>query len=117
MATENRLRATMESKYIELIDSLADERGESRLDAERAAVKEGLRSLGHLERPTAPHELYLFYINRIGLVLGFCGLIMIGYGIFGLRLWSYIGFGLTVMGFLLVALAEALPRIFEGHEE
>lgn len=113
MATENRLRARVKESEADSIENIKEEHDIERTDAERIVLRQGLESLGYTEKPAEAHEILLYYTERIGLVLGFVGLIMIGYGVFGPRLWSVIGFGITLGGFLLVAvqafLSEFLP--------
>lgn len=114
MATENRLRARVKEPEADSIEEIKEKRDIERTDAERIVFREGLESLGYAQKPTESHEILLYYTERIGLVLGFVGLIMIGYGVFGPRLWSVVGFGITLGGFLLVAvqafLSEYLPN-------
>lgn len=116
MATNYQLRARIEASHAEHIDEISEDRDITETEAERVVFREGLESMGYVERPTAPHELFLWYVRRIGLVLGLVGLISIGYGIFGSRLFSLIGFGLTLIGFLLVAVADALETLTERHD-
>jgi len=115
MSSEQRLRARLDEPHAECVKTLKQERDIERADAERIVVREGLESLGYTEKPTEAHEMLLFYTERIGLVLGFVGLIMIGYGVFGPRLWSVIGFGITLGGFLLVAVQTFLGAYLPGE--
>lgn len=117
MATDNRLRAKVPPSHSECITTFAEDRfGGSETEAERALIKEGLAAEGYLERPTDRAELFLWYVRRIGLILGFVGLISIGYGVFGSRLFSIIGFGLTLGGFLMVALTDGLDAFGRRRE-
>lgn len=116
MATENRLRARVKEPEADSIEEIKEERDIDRTDAERIVFREGLESLGYSERPTEAHEVLLYYTERIGLTLGFVGLIMIGYGVFGPRLWSLIGFGITLGGFLLVAVQAFLSKYLPANE-
>lgn len=107
MATDTRLRARIQPSHAEHIEDYADAQGfEKRVDAEREIVKTGLEAIGYIDRPTEGHEVFLWYVRRIGLVLGFVGLIVMGYGVFGPRINSIVGFGLLLTGFLFVALEE-----------
>lgn len=115
MATDNRLRATVDPAQDEHLSSLEDERDLKRTEAERLVVEEGLESLGYVERPTQAHELLLWYVRRIGLILGFAGLILLGYGIFGPRTYSFMGFGITLSGFLLVLLEGLLDAYTQAN--
>jgi len=108
MAAQNRLRASIDDSHDDYLEEIVDQRDTSRPEAERTVVKEGLVSLGYIPKPTEAHELLLYYVRRIGLTLGFGGLAVMGYGVFGSRIFSLIGFGLTLGGFLLVALEEFL---------
>lgn len=107
MATDNQLRARLKASQDEYISSLADEM-DSRADAERKVIDKGLEALGFIDRPTEAHELLLWHVHRIGLVLGFAGLVMVGYGVFGPRTFSLVGYGVTLGGFLLVAVESLL---------
>lgn len=112
MAVDTRLRARVQPSHAEHIDHLAEHEFDGvQVEAERRIVKEGLVSLGYIERPTEARELFLWYLRRIGLMLGFVGLILMGYGIFGARLFSILGFGLLLGGFLFVALEEGIRAI------
>lgn len=117
MATDNQLRARLDAKQDDSLSSIKSEKSVSRAEAERIVIEEGLESLGYLEKPTEPHEILLYYVERMGLVLGFVGLIMIGYGVFGPRSWSFIGFGITLGGFLLVAVKTFLDAYVPVSEE
>lgn len=109
MATDNRLSARVGDSRDELLSEVAEERdGDTRADVEREALEEGLAALGYIERPTEPHVRLLWYVRRIGVLLGFVGLAALGYGVFGPRLSSLVGFGLTMGAFLLIAVAEGL---------
>ena len=111
MATDNQLRARVDPSHAERIDTLAREQSEGeRTEAERKAIEEGLRSLGYLERPVERHELLLWYVRRVGIGLGFLGLVSMGFGVFGARVFSLVGFGLALGGFLLVAVEEFLDE-------
>lgn len=117
MATDNQLRARVKPSEAEYLDSIATTLDEDRAEAERKVIEEGFAALGYIDRPTKPHELLLWYVRRIGLVLGFVGLILMGYGVFGPRLFSLIGFGITLSGFLLVALEGFLDAYSESSQE
>lgn len=109
MAPDNQLRARVAPSHAEHISEIAEDRFDGEhTEAERLVVKEGLESLGYEDRPTEASELMLYYLRRIGLVLGFVGLIMMGYGVFGPRSWGVVGFGLLMAGFLFLALEEGL---------
>jgi len=116
MATENRLRARVKEPEAESIEEIQDEKDIERTEAERMVFREGLHSLGYSERPTEAHEMLLYYTERIGLTMGFVGLIMIGYGVFGPRMWSVSGFGITLGGFLLVAVQAFLGEYVDSQE-
>lgn len=79
-------------------------------DAERMAVKEGLQAMGYVERPTDAADLFRWYLRQMGFILGLGGLISMGYGVFGERLFSIIGFGLLLAGFLFLALELGLEH-------
>lgn len=116
MATGNQLRARLPPSHAKHIESIAeDEFDGAEAEAERQVVKEGLESLGYVDPPTDPHEVLLYHVRRIGLLLGFVGLIAIGYGIFGPRTYSLIGLGMTIIGFLLIALEETLGHFTESR--
>jgi hypothetical protein len=110
MATDNRLTARVQPSHADRISSVAEDREIPETEAERVVVREGLASLGYVEKPSEDSELLLYYVRRIGLVLGFVGLILVGYGIFGPRVFSVIGFGLVLAGFVGVALEEFLRQ-------
>lgn len=114
MATKDRLTARLRPSMAEQIESFAEDHDLDDPEAERELVQEGLESYGYLDRPTDPAELLLWYLRRIGLLLGLVGLIMIGYGVFGPRSWGVIGFGLLLGGFLFVALEEGI-RTYEAR--
>lgn len=116
MATSNRLRATIDEDHREHIETIADAENVDGTEAERIVVKEGLASLGFIERPTDGHELFLWYTRRMGLTLGFTGLVCMGYGVFAPRIWSVIGFGLLVTGFLSVAIVDGVSE-YSGQEQ
>lgn len=109
MRPDNQLRARVAPSHADHISTIANDRfnGE-KSEAERYVVREGLESLGYEDRPTEAAELMLYYLRRIGLILGFVGLILMGYGVFGPRSWGVIGFGLLMGGFLFLALEEGL---------
>lgn len=109
MAPDNQLRARVQPSHADHISEIAEDRFDGeQTEAERYVVKEGLESLGYEDRPTDAAELLLYYLRRIGLMLGLVGLIMMGYGVFGPRSWGIIGFGLLLGGFLFLFLEEGL---------
>lgn len=82
-------------------------------EAERVVVREGLASLGYVEKPVEMADVLLRYARMGGSVLGFVGLILIGYGLFGPASFRFIGFGLLLAGFGLIAGAEFAPVVKE----
>lgn len=110
MATSNRLRATIDDDHREHIETIAAKEDVAEPEAERIVVKEGLASLGFIERPTDAHDLFLWYARRMGLTLGFTGLVCMGYGVFAPRIWSVIGFGLLLTGFLSIAVVDGVSE-------
>lgn len=109
MAPDNQLRARVRPALAGHINDIADDRFDGQqTEAERYVVKEGLESLGYIDRPEDAAKLMLYYLRQIGLLLGLVGLICMGYGAFGPRSWSVIGFGLLLAGFLFLALEEGL---------
>jgi hypothetical protein len=116
MATENRLSARIKTSRDELLDEVEEDHGVCRAEAERVVLKEGLATLGYIERPTEAHVRLLWYVRRVGMLLGFVGLAAMGYGVFASRASSVIGFGLTMGAFLLVAVAEGLETYTEAGE-
>lgn len=111
MASNNQLRARVSDRRIEQIGSVATDRDISESEAERVLVREGLASLGYIDRPIDAEELLLYYARRIGTVLGFVGLILVGYGIFGSAAFRYMGFGLLLVGFAGIAASEMAPML------
>lgn len=116
MRNDNQLSARVRPSSQEALEQLATDRDMELPDAERAAIREGLESYGYTEKPLNGADVLLYYVRRIGILLGFVGLIVIGYGIFGSRLFSYAGFGLVFVGFVMVAL-EGFLRDYGGGEE
>lgn len=110
MAAQNRLRASIKESHDEYLSDLEEQRDATRAQVEREVMEEGLAALGYIEQPTAPHEVLLWYVRRIGIGLGFVGLAGLGIGVFGPRVASLVGFGLALGAFLLIAVAEALDE-------
>jgi len=108
MSGENRLRATLDDKQAGALDKAEQDRFDDRTHAERQLVERGLQDLGYLETPDTPHREFLWVVNRAGLGLGAVGLMAIGVGIFGPRIASVIGYGVTLTGFLLLLTASWL---------
>lgn len=104
MASGNKLSARVPGSHAEKITQMSNDLDIAEPDAERKLIKEGLASMGYVNKPHESFELLLYYLRRIGLVLGIVGLILIGYGIFGPRQWSFAGYALVLTGFLGVAL-------------
>jgi len=111
MATDTRLSAIVPTHHINQLRTYADDHNINVTDAEREIIKQGLAANGYLETPTTPTELLTHYTRITGNILGFVGLIMIGYGIFGATLFSYIGFGLVLTGFSAIAGTEFGPAL------
>ena len=111
MATDNQLRARVPASHVEKIQQLSRDRAITETDAERAVVREGLTALGYVDEPVDPGEIALSYARKSGSVLGFVGLIMIGYGLFGTAIFRFVGFGLILAGFGLIAGAEFAPMV------
>lgn len=117
MAADNQLRARVNPSHAEHIGEIANDRFDGQeTEAERFVVKHGLEALGYEQRPTEASEVMLFYLRQIGLLLGLVGLICIGFGVFWPRVWSIIGFGLLLGGFLFIALQEGLRSYTDWGE-
>ena len=116
MASSNQLRARVPHQHIESIEDLADKRGIKETDAERAVVRAGLKQFGYVEEQNS-EEGYLHRVRKSGMTLGTVGLITIGYGLFGAPSFRYIGFGLILSGFALIAGAEFAPAISDKLTE
>lgn len=117
MSGKTRLTATVPEEHGDWLDKAEEDRFDSRTHAERKAVEEGLRRLGYLDEPDQPHEQLLWVVNRVGLGLGFIGLIAVGIGVFGPRVSSVVGFGLTLGGFILLLVEAALDEQSESLME
>lgn len=113
MATDNQLRARVPDTHVEQIRTIAGDRQIAETEAERVVVREGLASLGYIEKPTDAGEMLLHYARKIGSLLGLVGLILIGYGIFGVPMARFVGFGLVLSGVAAMAGAEFAPVIKE----
>lgn len=113
MASSNQLTARVPDRHIESIRDLAEERGIRDTDAERAVVRAGLKQLGYIDDKDEmdSRENYLHRVRTSGMTLGTVGLIAIGYGLFGAASFRFIGFGLILSGFALIAGAEFAPAI------
>ena len=111
MASDNQLRARVPESHVEQIRQVSKDRDIAETEAERVVVREGLTSLGRIERPAETSKLVVYYAKQIGMILGFVGLILVGLGIFGSNLFSYIGFGLLLAGFGSIAGSEFGPRL------
>jgi len=109
MGTENRLTATLATDDADHIGNVEDDLDLDRTEAERRLVREGLVRLGYREDEQHPEDLLVEYARKIGSVLGLSGLIMLGYGIFGFAAFRWIGFGLVMAGFALIAGGEFGP--------
>lgn len=116
MATDNRVRVRVRPDYADSIERFAEDEGMDEPDAQRKIIEEGLASLGYVDRPTARHELLLWYARKIGLLLGFVGLILIGYGIFGARLFSIVGFAVLLSGFVFLSTEEFLKWATDRYD-
>lgn len=119
MATENRLRAKVPPSHAQYITEIADEEFDgSETEAERAVVKEGLGGFGYdVDRPETDAGLWLYYIRFIGQALGLSGLAALALGVFWGQMAGIYGIGLLIIGFLIVAVVDALDRyggILEG---
>lgn len=110
MAYESRLTAHVPGSVGDQIQEVADDEEVEKTEAERIVVREGLKSLGYVEQPKTPAETVLYHTKRIGYVLGFVGLILIGYGIFGTMLFRWWGFGLTLVGLGMIMTADLLAE-------
>ncbi len=111
------MTATVPDEHGESLETAAEDRFDSRPQAERKTVEAGLQTLGYLEQPDKPHEQLLWVVNRVGLLLGFIGLVTIGVGIFGPRMASFAGFGLTLGGLSLLVVEAALDQQSESLME
>lgn len=111
MATENQLRARVPPEHVDLIGQVSNDRDISETEAERVVVREGLAALGYVSQPVEPAEVLLKYARKSGSVLGFVGLILIGYGLFGPAVFRFTGFGLVLSGFGLISGAEFAPAV------
>jgi hypothetical protein len=111
MGSDNQLRARVPNSHADLIEQVSKDRGIQETDAERIVVRNGLAAMGYVETPTAPSEQLLTYARRGGNVLGLVGLIFIGYGLFGAAAFRFIGFGLVLAGFGMIAGAEFGPAV------
>lgn len=118
MATENRLRASIDPAHQEHLSEVEAEIQEEyphlerpRTEAERKVFEAGLEALGYVERPRDAATLFLWYARQIGYVLGLVGLILIGYGIFWGQLVQVIGLGLLILAFPMIAAWDVLPRL------
>lgn len=110
MSSGNRLSATVPERHREEINNLGDERGLDDADAERAVVEAGLEQLGYLDADN-PGDSYLSRVRKTGATLGAAGITLIAWGIFATQIFLYIGFGLVLAGFALIAGAEFAPEI------
>jgi hypothetical protein len=110
MSTGKRLTATVGEDPADALDKAEEESFGSRTQAEREALKRGLQEMGYLDRPDEAHEQLLWVVNKVGLGLGFVGLLAIGVGIFGPRLASFVGFGVTLGGMLLLVVEAVLEE-------
>lgn len=119
MAADNQLRARLKPTHTEKIDEIAEQRGTERVNVEREVIEEGLVAMGHVDRPSDGADLLLWYVRRVGLVFGVVGLIMLGYGVFGPRSFSIVGFSLVVAGFGFIAAEEFSKEIADrlGDQE
>lgn len=114
MASSNQLRARVPPDHIEKIEDVSEDRDIGETEAERAVVRAGLIRLGYLdENDTVPESEYLRRVRMSGMSLGLTGLIAIGYGLFGISTFRYIGFGVLLCGFALIAGAEFAPVVDE----
>lgn len=111
MASDNQLRARVPEAHVKLIERVSQDRGIGETDAERIVVREGLAAMGYVEVPVRIEDQLLTYARRGGSVLGFVGLILIGYGLFSSATFRLVGFGLVVAGFGLIAGAEFAPAL------
>lgn len=111
MASSNQLTARVDHRHSESIENLAEDRDIRTTDAERVVVRAGLEKIGYLEESADRAMIFQDYARKIGTVLGFVGLTVIGYGIFGIRAFQYMGFGLVLAGFGLIAGAEFAPSV------
>lgn len=111
MGTENQLRARIPDAHMELIRQVSQHRDIPETEAERVVVREGLTALGYVERPIEPGDVLLQYARKGGSVLGFAGLILVGYGLFGAASFRFLGFGLLLAGFGLISGAEFAPVV------
>lgn len=115
MAEKYQLRARISDRDADGIDDLSDDRDISNTDAERAVVREGLVGLGYVTDGRTDAEKHsqqlLRYARLGGSVLGFVGLILIGYGLFGAAAFRFTGFGLLLAGFGLIAGSEFAPIV------
>lgn len=115
MSSENRLSARIRTDIDDGIQALGDDHDMVTAEAERTAVKAGLHTLGYYDipEPQNPADRLRYWVNWIGMVLGFVGLILTGYGIFGSLIFRVMGFGVLLIGVLLIAtqalLHHALP--------
>lgn len=109
MASSNQLTARVPDQHSESIRDIAEKRGIQDTEAERAVVRAGLEQLGYIEEDS--EESYLRRVRKSGMTLGTVGLIAIGYGLFGSASFRFIGFGLILSGFALIASAEFAPVI------
>lgn len=110
MASSNQLTARVPDHHSESIRDLAEKRDVQDTDAERAVVRAGLKQLGYIDEEDSS-ESYLRRVRKSGMTLGTVGLIAIGYGLFGAASFRFIGFGLILSGFALIASAEFAPVI------
>lgn len=115
MASSNQLTARVPDQHSESIRDIAEERGIQDTEAERAVVRAGLEQLGYIEENS--QESYLRRVRKSGMTLGTVGLIAIGYGLFGSASFRFIGFGLILSGFALIASAEFAPVIGDRLDE
>lgn len=111
MASQNQLRARVPDAHVELIREVSIDRDITETEAERVVVREGLTALGYVERPIEPGDVLLRYARKSGSVLGFVGLILVGYGLFGAASFRFLGFGLLLAGFGLISGAEFAPVV------
>lgn len=117
MASRNRLSATVPERHREEINNISQEREIKDADAEREVVRAGLEKLGRIEETHDPGSGFLQRARQSGMLLGFVGVTVIGYGLFGSAAFRYIGFGLVLSGFALIAGAEFAPRVNDLIDE
>jgi len=111
MATKNRLTASLRGDDAEKIGQVEEDLDMERPDAERRLVREGLTRLGYKDDDENPEDVLAEYARKIGSVLGLVGIVMLGYGVFGLPEFRYIGYGLVLSGFGLIAGSEFGPAL------